>query len=118
MEAPRPTRTKAKLFRRALTLPERMLWSQIKGRGLDGLHFRRQHPVGPYVLDFYCDSVRLCVEVDGASHYVGWAPIRDDRRDAWLESRGVRTLRLRAALVMTDRDAALRTILAAARGEP
>jgi very-short-patch-repair endonuclease len=117
MEAPRPTRTKAKLFRRALTLPERMLWAQLKGRRLEGLHFRRQHPVGPFVLDFYCDSARLCVEVDGLSHHVDWAPIRDERRDAWLASRGVQTLRLRAALVMTNRDAALRMILAAVRGE-
>ncbi|HPA39549.1 MAG TPA: endonuclease domain-containing protein, partial [Phenylobacterium sp.] len=118
MEAPRTTRNKARRFRQALTLPERMLWTQIKGRRLEGLHFRRQHPLGPFVLDFYCDSAGLCVEVDGATHHAGWAPIRDAKRDAWLTSQGIRTLRLRAALILEDRDAALRMILDAASSSP
>jgi very-short-patch-repair endonuclease len=118
MEAPRTTRTKARRFRQALTLPERMIWAQIKGRRLEGLHFRRQHPLGPYVLDFYCDSAGLCVEVDGVTHHTGWAPLRDAKRDTWLADQGIRTLRLRAGLILQDRDAALRMILDAATTSP
>ena len=50
-----------------MTKPERLLWWALR-RKQTGFHFRRQHPAGPYVLDFYCDTARLCVEADGVSH--------------------------------------------------
>jgi very-short-patch-repair endonuclease len=81
-----------------MSLPEVLLWRVPKGRKMEGLHFRKQHPVGPYVLDFYCDARKLAVEVDGGSHGFGDRPDRDDRRDAWLAERGVRTLRVRSGL--------------------
>jgi very-short-patch-repair endonuclease len=93
---------RAKTLRRALTPPEVALWSQLKSRRLDGLHFRTQHPVGPYILDFYCDAVRLAVEVDGVGHSMGDRPDYDARRDAWLLKHGIRTLRLRAADIRGD----------------
>ncbi|MBS0361991.1 MAG: DUF559 domain-containing protein [Proteobacteria bacterium] len=111
MDAPNQTRAFAKVLRRKLTLPEGLLWRAIKGRKLAGLHFRKQHPIGPYVLDFYCDSRKLAVEVDGQSHNFGDRPERDDRRDAWLADKGIRTLRIRAATVLEDVDIATRTIL-------
>jgi very-short-patch-repair endonuclease len=77
---------------------------------LEGWRFRRQHPIGPYVLDFYCDAVRLAVEVDGEIHAFGSQPARDAARDAWLLRRGVETLRLPARLIFTDLDTALRMI--------
>lgn len=113
MEAPRETRRLAKHLRRELTLPEGLLWRAIKSRRLDGLHFRKQHPVGPYVLDFYCDALKLCIEVDGQAHGAGDRPRRDELRDAWLADTGVRTLRLRASLILEDLDAAIATIRAA-----
>ena len=58
--------------------------------------FRRQHPIGPYVLDFYCAKSRLAIEVDGMSHDVGDRPERDLRRDAWLEAHGVKVMRVPA----------------------
>jgi len=112
MEAPPRTRAFAKSLRRQLTLPEGLLWRQLKARQLLGLHFRKQHPMGPYILDFYCDSAQLCVEVDSYVHGTEDRPERDDRRDAWLLSHGIKTLRLSARLVLKDMDAALRTIQA------
>ena len=110
MEAPQETRKFARALRGKLNLPEGLLWRQLKARQLDGLHFRKQHPVDPYVLDFYCDAAKLCVEIDGQGHGFGDRPVRDERRDAWLAERGIRTLRLSARLVLKDMDAALRTI--------
>ena len=104
MDAPRTTKDFAKRLRRRMTLPEVLLWRQLRGRALAGLQFRKQHPVGPYVLDFYCHALKLAVEVDGAAH--GFVPERDERRDAWLAERGVRTLRLRAAAILQCPDGA------------
>ncbi len=110
MEAPERTRRLALGLRKAMTLPEVLLWKAIKSRKLGGLHFRKQHPVGPYVLDFYCDSLRLCVEVDGYSHGTGARPVRDEQRDIWLAEQGIRTLRISAELVLEDVDDAVATI--------
>ena len=96
-----------------MTPPEVRLWVQLR-RQIQGLRFRRQHPIGPFVLDFYCDSVRLAVEVDGGSHWIGDAPLRDIERDEWLSLRGIRVIRLSASLVMGDMDTAIRMLLAAA----
>ena len=117
MDAPDETRDFARTLRRRLSLPEGLLWRALKGRKADGLHFRRQHPIGPYVLDFYCAAAELAVEVDGRSHDVDSGPAADARRDAWLADQGIRTLRLPAYLVLTDLDAAVRTIVEAANGE-
>ena len=93
-----------------MSLPEVLLWKAIKGGAVDRLHFRKQHPIGPFILDFYCDAVKLAVEVDGASHGAGDRPVRDERRDAWLADQGIATLRLPALLILRDVDAAVRTI--------
>lgn len=116
MDAPRRTQALAKELRRKLTLPEGLLWRAIKGRKADGLHFRKQHPLGPYVLDFYCHEARLCVEVDGGSHSMGDRPRLDAERDAWLLGKGIRTLRISAACILDDVDDAVRMIVDRARG--
>jgi very-short-patch-repair endonuclease len=59
--------------------------------------FRRQHPIGPYVLDFYCAKARLAIEIDGASHEFGDRPQRDERRNAWLNEHGIRVVHIPAA---------------------
>ena len=117
MDAPRTTKDFARSLRRRLSLPEALLWNALKGRRLGGLRFRKQHPVGPYVLDFYCDERKLAVEIDGAGHNFG-DPERDGRRDAWLAERGIRTLRIPAAAVLESVDGAARTILEAAQDAP
>jgi very-short-patch-repair endonuclease len=65
MRAPEKTYERAKRLRRDLSLPEVLLWECLRGGRLQGLRFRRQHPVGPYVLDFYHAQGKLAVEVDG-----------------------------------------------------
>ena len=73
-----------------MTQPERTLWALLRRNEL-GWHFRRQHPVGPYILDFYCAAVKLAVEVDGPVHQE--QTDRDRRRTAWLEREGIRVIR-------------------------
>ena len=114
MDAPPDTRAFARHLRRNLSLPEVLLWKALKIWRQDGLHFRKQHPLGPYFLDFYCARARLCVEVDGTSHGAGDRPERDAVRDQWLAGQGIETLRLRAGLVLEDIDAALSMIRTAA----
>jgi very-short-patch-repair endonuclease len=91
----------ARRFRRELSLPEKLLWVRIR-RG--ELQFRRQHPIGEYVLDFYCPAAKLAIEVDGAAHDFGDRPQRDDRRTAWLKSEGIDVLRVPAEDVLRDPD--------------
>ncbi|HEY9217878.1 MAG TPA: endonuclease domain-containing protein [Phenylobacterium sp.] len=112
MDAPKRTKVFAKSLRRRMTLPEVLLWRQLRARQ-QGLRFRRQHPVGPYVLDFYCDAAGLAVEVDGGGHGFGDRPDEDARRDAYLARHGIRTVRLSAKYVLDDVDAAVRTVVAA-----
>ncbi|MGZ8370325.1 MAG: endonuclease domain-containing protein [Caulobacteraceae bacterium] len=87
----------AKQLRRRLTPPEARLWARIKRRSEGFPNFRRQFPIGPYVLDFYCSAAKLAIEIDGWAHAMGDQPQRDERRDAWLKSRGITTLRIPAA---------------------
>ncbi len=79
-----------------MTRPEKILWAMLRGRQV-GLRFRRQHPVGPFVLDFYCPSAKLAVEVDGPAHE--GQTERDERRSDWLRREGIRVLRFSAAEV-------------------
>jgi very-short-patch-repair endonuclease len=96
-----------------MTLPEVLLWTAIRPRVLPRTRFRRQHPFGPYILDFFSPSASLCVEIDGYSHGMGDAPAHDALRDRYLADRGVRTLRLEASDVLRDLDSAVETIVAA-----
>ena len=96
-----------------MSLPEVLLWDCLRHRRLEGLRFRRQHPMGPFILDFCCEEARLAVEVDGESHSLGDRPERDVRRDAWLGRRGVKVVRLPASCVLKEMESALATILAA-----
>jgi ATP-dependent helicase HrpA/adenine-specific DNA-methyltransferase len=91
-----------RLLRQRSTDAERALWWALRDRRL-GPKFRRQHAVGPYVLDFYCVSARVAVELDGGHHYDGAQHERDLARDAWLHREGIRVLRF------SDREALLET---------
>ncbi len=93
-----------------MTEGERTLWVLLRGRRLDGYKFRRQQPLGPYVLDFFCNEARLVVEVDGPSHLGKLA--RDRRRDVWLHAHGLYVLRLANDEVLTRSEQALGRIRA------
>ncbi len=102
LRAPNVTLKRARKLRREMTLPEAMLWQALRKGRLAGLRFRRQHPIGPYILDFYCAEARLAVEVDGLAHDTEGQARRDERREAWLAERGIRVLRFRAGDVLKD----------------
>ena len=99
-------------LRRAQTPAEIVLWGLLRGGRL-GVRFRRQYAVGPYVLDFYCASARLAVELDGAVHADDAAVVRDQARDAWLAERSIRVLRFENAALRAHPDAVLSRIMAA-----
>jgi very-short-patch-repair endonuclease len=105
---------RARALRRAPTPPEYRLWLYLQQRP-DGLKFRKQHPLGPYTLDFYCPSAKLGIEGDGDSHSMGDNPARDRRRDAWLSEKGLQVLRYDAADVMRDVESVVTAIVIAAR---
>ena len=90
--------------------PEGVLWKSLRAGRLGGFKFRRQHPAGPYVLDFYCAEAGLALEVDGAFHR-GERKLRDAQRDAWLAERGVEVFRVTASLVSKDLSAVLQSTL-------
>jgi very-short-patch-repair endonuclease len=98
----------ARRLRRELSLPEKLLWVRLKGTGG---HFRKQHPVGDYILDFYCASARLAIEVDGFAHDTGSRPQRDETRTAWLNDKGIEVLRISAKDVLADPDAVADALL-------
>lgn len=107
------TRKLAARLRREMSPAERRLWSHLRGDP-EGLHFRRQHGLGPYVVDFYCARASLAIEVDGEGHGYGDQPRHDARRDAWLAAKGIVTLRVPAAALLHDLDGIRRHILATA----
>lgn len=84
---------RARRLRREATNAERKLWSFLRERQLEGHRFRRQHPLGPYIVDFVCLEQKLIVEVDGATHGEPEELARDAKRTAWLKERGYRVLR-------------------------
>lgn len=111
MRAPILTQKRARALRRTMTQPEKTLWALLR-RNQQGLRFRRQHPIGPYILDFYCPSAKLCVEVDGPSHEDQAA--HDERRTRWLEGEGIRVIRFSIAEVERRSAAVLAGIAQAA----
>ena len=86
-------RSQAKSLRRGMTRAETLLWRYIKAHHLDGVQFRRQTPIGPYIADFCSHRMRLIVEVDGESHDYDERQAHDARRDNWFVSQGYRVLR-------------------------
>ena len=114
LHGPKDNQCFAARLRREMSLPEMLLWQELRKRP-GGLKFRHQHPAGRgYVLDFFCARKRLAIEVDGEAHNRGDRPERDAARDAWMASRGVRTLRLPASDILTDLDAVIQHIIAEA----
>ncbi|WP_426024196.1 endonuclease domain-containing protein [Brevundimonas sp. PWP3-1b1] len=105
--------SRARILRRTLTPPEARLWVHLRRRALDGLKFRRQHPVGVYVLDFYCAEAMLAVEVDGESHADRFE--HDARRTRWLERQGIAVVRFSAESVRVNLGGVLDVIAEKAR---
>ena len=110
---PLPTQSKtiARKLRRAMTDAERALWYRLRGGRLAGLKFRRQHPVPPYIVDFYCDEAKLVVELDGSQHEA----TVDGVRTKALQRQDLTVLRFWDNDALQDVDAVLGEILRIAR---
>ena len=108
----------ARAHRKAPTPAEAILWAALRNRKLDGLRFRRQHPVGTTILDFYCPEFRLAVEVDGAYHDAPEQKARDAERTHFQELKGYRIVRFRNEEILNDLGVVLETIRAATRASP
>ena len=106
-QASTAARQNAKTLRIGMTDAERRLWSRLRQEQL-GVKFRRQHPLGTYVLDFVCLNPKLVVEVDGSQHLQ--QAVYDERRTAWLETQGYAVLRFWAYEVLSETDAVVSSI--------
>ncbi len=109
----RPEVLLARKLRREMSLPEVLLWQQLRGQKT-GVKFRHQHPIGPYVCDFYCAAAKLAVEVDGEFHGRADRPQRDADRDQFFEQNGYRVLRVAAGDVLRDIEAVVTMIVSSA----
>jgi len=101
---------RARDLRQNSSPPERILWKRLRGQRLAGLKFRRQHPMGPFVADFYCVEAGLVLEIDGRAAHSGQRREHDRSRDAWMTERGVEVVRISAADVTTNLDGVLAMI--------
>src|SRR5215468_7625876 len=100
-------RHRARHLRRAMTRAEILLWRYLKAHRLDGLPFRRQAPMGQYVVDFVCHIAHLIVELDGETHDFEARQQHDAVRDAWLRSRGYLILRFTNEQVLSSLEGVL-----------
>ena len=91
----------ARRLRKDMSLPEVLLWRSLRTRP-KGFKFRKQHPIGNFIADFYCDAAKMVIEVDGIVHDMGDRPDRDIERDAALRARGFRVVRIPAGEVLDD----------------
>ena len=89
-------------MRQSLNHTEVRVWACLRGRQIDGWKFRRQHPIGPYFVDFYCPAGRLVVEVVGPAHDDDAQWVYDQRRYAWLEAKGYRVMQVRVQDIDAD----------------
>lgn len=90
------------LLRTHSTPAECVLWRGLKGSQLDGLKFRRQHSIGPYILDFYCPTLRLGIELDGGIHNDMTVHQKDEEKEACMNSNGITVLRFPNEVVFRD----------------
>ncbi|MBZ0132646.1 MAG: endonuclease domain-containing protein [Rhodocyclaceae bacterium] len=100
----------ARTLRRNQSEAERKLWHHLRDRRLDGWKFRRQHPVGPYVLDLYCTDANLVIEIDGGQHDDDEHRQHDEKRTAYLVSQGLKVMRFWNNEVMENTLGVLETI--------
>ena len=110
----RPNEKDQKLLRQNLrnnkTAPEAVFWQVVKGKQIDGLKFRRQYGFGPYVLDFYCPEIRLCIELDGEVHKSADADEYDRMRTQFLNENDITVKRYDNEVVYRNVEGIIREI--------
>ena len=107
----------ARKLRRTMTLPEVVLWQQLRTRPR-GFRFRRQFPFDGYVIDFAYLDRRLAIEIDGEGHSMGDRPLRDAKRDSVLASSGFSVLRVAAREVLDNLEGVLALVMSACENRP
>ena len=109
LQTSRSTIAKARALRKRMTPEEKVLWSRLRNNAL-GIHFRRQVPFGPYILDFFCLLKRLAIELDGDQHYTEEGKEYDSARDEYLRSEGIIMMRFRNRELKANLDGVLQEI--------
>jgi len=100
---------RARDLRHDSPFPEKLLWGRLRNRGLSGIKFRRQFPLGPFIIDFYCDDAKVAIELDGDSH-AGRADYDADRTK-FIEASGLRVVRIGNDDILSNLDGVLEMIL-------
>jgi very-short-patch-repair endonuclease len=111
-------RDRARALRSNSTDAERRIWAALRAHRMCGASFRRQTPIGPYIVDFVCHDANLIIELDGGQHFEEEHAKRDARRDAFLTRKGFRVLRFNNHDVMRNRQGVLEVIAAAIADAP
>ena len=109
---------RSRALRQTMTEAERLLWWALRRRQLDGARFRRQHPLGSYVVDFVCLERTLVVEVDGGQHAEPEQQSHDERQTQWLGGEGYAVMRVWNRDVFTNLDGVCSTIFSALQSRP
>ena len=104
-------RFRAKSMRSEMTDAERVLWTQLRAHRLNGLSFRRQVPIGSFIVDFVCHEHRLIAELDGGQHANDREARHDQMRQAWLNAKSYRVLRFWNSDVLRHPESVLQTII-------
>ena len=103
--------SKRKELRNNSTSAESVLWNLLKNKQVLGMKFRRQHSVGPYILDFYCPQIRLCIELDGHDHFTSIGDMQDDIRTDYLyRHHNIRTIRFENCDIFNHPEEVINTI--------
>ena len=100
-------------FRKNSTLAEKRLWARLRARKAAGIKFRRQHPIGDRVVDFFCEEAKLAVELDGSGHNRHSSEYQDLDQELELYEKGVRVLRFPNNSVLSNLDGVVNTIICA-----
>ena len=111
MTVPKHLLNRSLKLRKKQTPAESKLWTLIRNKQLGGFKFRRQHVIFSYIVDFYCHSEKLVIELDGPIHNASKAREYDQKREAWLKANGYRMLRFKNAEIFEYEESVLKKIL-------
>ncbi len=118
MEKRREETTLARGLRKRQTDAERALWNKLRSKQIEGVKFRRQQPIGPYIVDFVSLERKLIIEIDGGQHNERKVREKDQEREEWLKEKGYQTLRFWNNDVLTNIEGVLERIKENLEGKP
>jgi len=108
---PKSTKNYRRILRNSLTPAEASLWKIIKNRQLCGFKFRRQYGFGPFILDFYCPTLKIAIELDGNPHFTDEGDHKDKLRDEYLSEHGISVLRFENNVFYRHQEMVLQAII-------